>query len=212
MSIEFLVMGMIENNVYVIDDGNTTFVVDPSCDAQRILKALDGRNCEAVVLTHAHWDHVGAAAELREATGARVIASAIDASIIAGDRTLGPAHTHVEPCPVDEAVSEGDMVSIGSMQWQVMVTPGHTPGSICLYLDPRYGNNPDAAPVLISGDTLFAGAHGRTDFEGGSPADMRESLKRLSKLPESTIVLPGHNAQTTIARERGWLARGGLGI
>ena len=207
VSVEVMVMGPIENNVYIIEGPDATFVVDPTEQAPYIVDLLGERPCAAIVLTHAHWDHVGAAKELRELTGAPVIASAVDAPLIDGTEPLGRNRRHFEPCTVDRAVSDGETVEIGSMKWQVMVTPGHTPGSMCLFLDSAYGIDPEGMPVLISGDTLFSGAHGRTDFEGGSPAAMRESLLRLVKLPDETLVLPGHNQLTTIALERPRITR-----
>lgn len=203
VSIEFLVMGPIENNVYIVGDGDTTFVVDPTCDPDRILKALEERKLDTIVLTHFHWDHCGAAKKLRDITGARVIASRADAPIIAGEVKLDASHRSYEPCPVDRVVGDNEVVGIGAMRWKVLVTPGHTPGSMCLFLDAPAGS--EAAPVLVSGDTLFAGAHGRTDFVGGDAAAMRESLKRLAALPDATIVLPGHGNPTTIAREKFWM-------
>ena len=203
LAVKVLVMGPIENNVYIIDDGATTFVVDPTCQPEDILKALEGRTVDSIVLTHFHWDHVGAAKALRDATGARVVASAVDAPVIRGERKLDPSHRPFEPCPIDLEVSDGDIVSIGAMRWKVLLTPGHTPGSMCLFLE---DGGLDKAPTLISGDTLFAGAHGRTDFVGGDPADMRVSLARLAQLPDNTVVLPGHNNPTTIAREKRWMA------
>ena len=204
VAVKYLVMGPIENNVYVIDDGVGICVVDPTCDAARVAKELGDRPLDCIVLTHAHWDHVGAAKELRDLTGARVIASAVDAPVIAGERMLDASHRRFEPCPVDCAVEDGAVVEIGNMHWKVFETPGHTPGSMCLFLDPQFGSR-EGAPVLIAGDTLFAGAHGRTDFVGGDPVAMRNSLRRLAELPPETIVLPGHNNLTTIARELPWL-------
>ena len=183
VDIEFLVLGMLSNNTYLISDGTATLVVDPSCHADEILEALGNRKLDVIVLTHGHYDHVGAANELREATGATVIASAIDAPMIeSGSPALGSGRK-MPPCPVDSKVEDGDIVEIGSMAWKVVLTPGHTKGSMCLFIDPRFGNNPEGSPVLISGDTLFCASIGRTDFEGGSMDDMRASLKRLAVQP-----------------------------
>ncbi len=212
VGVEYLVMGMIDNNVYIVDDGKGCFVVDPTSEPKRILNALGDRTPEAIVLTHFHFDHVGAAAELREATGATVIASKLDAPIIDGSKKMDKSHHGFQHCIVDRVVDEGDTVEVGGMKWQVLMTPGHTPGSMCLFLDPQFGADPSGAPVLVSGDTLFNGAHGRTDFEGSNPADMVVSLKRLAQLPEKTIVLPGHNSMTSIGAEKGWLSRGGFGM
>lgn len=209
--IEFLVMGPIENNVYLIGSDDALVLVDPSCEPERILRAIGERTVAAIVLTHDHWDHVGAAKALRDATGAPTIASAVDAQTISGEKPVQMGHRPFEPCLVDRRVSEGDVVEVGSMKWHVIETPGHTPGCICLFLEPEYGSDPHGAPVLISGDTLFRGTHGRTDFVGGDPADMRSSLRKLADLPGETIVLPGHNAATTIKAEHAWLKHGMVG-
>ncbi len=201
VSVEFLVLGMIENNVFIVSDGEAVMVVDPSCKADEILKAVGDRKVDAILLTHRHSDHVGAAKALRDKTGATVIASAVDAPWITGEKRARD-DMRFEPCPVDHTVADGDILKIGNMAWKVIATPGHTPGGICLYLDPRFGSNPQGDPVLISGDTLFCGSIGRTDFEGGDMKAMRASLRRLAVLPDETVVLPGHNDLTRIGDER----------
>lgn len=202
VDVSFVVLGPIQNNVYFVSDGSAAIVVDPTCQPEVILKALGGRKLDAIVLTHRHFDHVGAAAELRRKTGATVIASAIDAPTIEGKKPVGSMERPFEPCPVDQRVNHGDVVKIGDMPWKVIMTPGHTEGSMCLFLDPQLTAHPEAKPVLIAGDTLFCGSIGRTDFEGGSMSAMRKSLKRLAALDDSTVVLPGHGDLTTIASER----------
>ena len=103
---------------------------------------------------------------------------------------------------MDRKVSDGETVQVGTTTWKVIATPGHTPGGVCYFLDPAKAPNPQGRPLLVSGDTLFCGSIGRTDFAGGSMRDMRASLARLAKLPDPTIVLPGHNALTTIQVEQ----------
>ena len=175
--VEYLVLGMLENNVYIISDGKATIVVDPTCKPDEIIKAAGG-SVDAIILTHRHSDHVGAA------------------------KKLPRDDMRFTPCPVDHVVNDGDILKIGDMPWKVILTPGHTEGGICLFIDPRFGTNPEGAPVLISGDTLFCGSIGRTDFQGGDMNAMRRSLKRLAVLPDETVVLPGHNSTTKIGNER----------
>ena len=129
------------------------------------------------------------------------MASAVDAPQVEnpGENDFGMTSN---ACPVDRTVANGDVVEVGDMKWKVIETPGHTKGSICLFNIPQFGNHPGGLPVLISGDTLFAGTIGRTDFEGGSMEEMRVSLKKLAALPDDTAVLPGHNNLTTIGAER----------
>lgn len=201
VDVTYLVLGVLQNNVYIISDGEGTMVVDPSCDADKILAALDGAKVDAIVITHGHWDHTGAAAALREATGAPVIASEADAAYIRHPEGGGMTRKAV-PCPVDRTIANGDVVKVGGMEWKAIATPGHSKGSVCYFIIPQFGNHPNGLPVLLSGDTLFAGTVGRTDFEGGSMEEMAASIKKLAALPDDTAVLPGHNGLTTIGAER----------
>lgn len=200
VDIEYQGLGPIANNTFVISDGKTTFVVDPSHDANAIMGMLGNRKLDAIVVTHHHADHTSALKALKDKTGAPVYASAIDAPIIEHqpNNDFPPA----ESCPVDFKVKDKDVIKLGAMPWKVISTPGHTPGGICLFLESDKGEYPDGANVLISGDTLFCGSIGRTDFEGGDDKAMRASLRRLSQLPDDTLVLPGHNSLTTIADEQ----------
>ncbi|MDO4182003.1 MAG: MBL fold metallo-hydrolase [Coriobacteriia bacterium] len=217
--VEYLVLGYLENNVYVASDGEGTVLVDPSCQAPALLAALDGRKLDAIFVTHYHSDHTGALAELREATGAVVYASVQDAPYVRNPRKAGTSPVPVAaPCEVDVELQDGAVVQVGGMQWRFLHTPGHSLGSGCFYLAAaRAGEAPaggegagagasqaaaTGAPVLFSGDTLFCGTTGRTDFKGGSVADMYDSLAKLSKLPDNVAVLPGHGAFSTIGRER----------
>lgn len=201
VDIDWLVLGMIQNNVYIISDGKGTLVVDPSDNAEHIIATLGNRKLDAIFCTHHHADHVGALKELRDKTGACVYASGIDARVIEHQPT-GGSPLIAPSCPVDVKLKDKDVVKVGNMKWRVIATPGHTPGGICFMLNSEDGSYIERASVLVSGDTLFCGTIGRTDFEGGSITQMRSSLRRLAQLPDDTLVLPGHNSLTTIANER----------
>lgn len=202
IDIEYLVMGLIKNNVYIVSDGVANIVVDPTMQASQILEELGDKRLDAIILTHHHFDHMGAAYDLREATGAMVVASEIDAPYIEDQALASIDRRKNKACPVDHKVSDGDVLQIGNMAWKVIETPGHTPGSTCFFIASEFGNHKEGKAVLLSGDTLFSGTIGRTDFEGGSLEDMRVSLKKLAVLPDDTVVLPGHNDLTTIGDER----------
>ena len=198
LEIRNLVCGPLENNVYVVSDGAASIVVDAPLESVGPVTALLGEHglqLSAIVCTHGHFDHMAEAAELARQTRAPVFVHAQD-----GERLRKPARPlfmpdlEVEPVEVARELNEGDTIEIGDVTLTVLHTPGHTPGSMCLLAD----------GVLLSGDTLFAGSFGRYDLPGGDPAVLKQSLLRLAQLPKETRVLPGHGAETTIARER-WL-------
>lgn len=204
----YVVVGMISNNVYFVDDGAGGVVVcDPSADADLLLKVAGERPVSAILITHEHTDHTGAARALREATGAPVYCSDVAAPAIEqGSSAFG---LQSDPCPVDVRLHDGDAVTTGAITWRCVSTPGHTPGGMCFYLDAEHAALPEGTdlaeagkPILLSGDTLFHASMGRTDLPGGSDREMAASLKRLGEFPDETIVLPGHNALTTIKLER----------
>ncbi len=188
---EVHVVGFYQVNCYLLHDGKGRAVcLDPGDDADLLLERLAARGArlEAILLTHAHWDHVGAVADLAEAHGAPVLLHEADVPLLAqwSPRPVRPARL----------LTDGDAVRAGGFAFRVLHTPGHTPGSLCFLLEA-------GEPWLFSGDTLFRGTVGRTDFPGGSAADLRRSLRtKLLPLPDATVVYPGHGDPTTMGRER----------
>ncbi|MGB2632925.1 MAG: MBL fold metallo-hydrolase [Candidatus Acidiferrum sp.] len=202
-------VGMLQCNCSIIGDPRTLecVVVDPGDEVERILGLL-GRyklKVKAIVSTHAHIDHVGGLAKLYQYTGAPVMMHSDDLPLYRG-MEVQAAFLGVRPpelVEVHQLLKEGDVLQWGDFLANVLHTPGHTPGSVSLYLPTDGANTTLRQPQLFSGDTLFAGSIGRTDLWGGSFDDMISSLKgKLMQLPDSTIVHPGHGASTTIGHER----------
>ena len=198
MRVTRLALGDLETNCFIVDDGEggPAIVIDPAGEPARLIASIADQPVCAVVLTHGHFDHLGAVNEVLDATGAPLLVHELDAGRIissAADANSGAIFGYtVEAPPADRTLTEGDEVAAGTLRFEVMHTPGHTPGSICL-LAPGH---------VFSGDTLFAGSIGRTDFPGGDMRAMRSSITRLSCLPDDTIVHPGHGPESTIGRER----------
>lgn len=176
------------NTFLIVTDAEHGILVDAAAAPRTYLDALQRENAVLthILLTHGHYDHVGAVAALREQTGCKVYMDPADA---AGSQML-PLSRGL----VDENWPEGDELTIDELTFRVYHTPGHTPGSVCL----------QCGGLLFSGDTLFAGSCGRTDLPGGSMAQMQKSLSMLAALPlaDETQVLPGHEAFSTLGRER----------
>ena len=176
------------NTFLLVTDAGHGILVDAAAAPRTYLDALQRENAVLthILLTHGHYDHVGAVAALREQTGCKVYMDPADA---AGSQML-PLSRGL----VDENWPEGDELTIDELTFRVYHTPGHTPGSVCL----------QCGGLLFSGDTLFAGSCGRTDLPGGSMAQMQKSLSMLAALPlaDETQVLPGHEAFSTLGRER----------
>jgi len=196
VKIERLVLGELDTNCFIVGDdvGGPLAVIDPAGDDSALLATIGERQVVAVVLTHGHFDHLGAARTLLAASGAPLFVHAADAASITTASGAGGAifgFDYTSP-PADHQLTDGDTVRAGELQLGVIHTPGHTPGSMCLLGDGH----------LFAGDTLFAGSVGRTDFPGGDPRAMQRSIARLAALPDETRVHCGHGPDTTIGRER----------
>lgn len=194
MRIESLVTSEIGTNTYIVTDGAEAMVIDPGVWEDRLAEKLRELNvkCVKVVLTHGHFDHAAATAAL-EQQGAKVYVYYTEESLNnplgSLAQNFGVPYTPYRP---EVLLHDGENVSFGGVQFHVLHTPGHTPGSICLI-----GNG-----VIFSGDTLFCESVGRTDFPGGSASDLRESLRKLFLLSGDYTVFPGHGAFTTLDYER----------
>jgi hydroxyacylglutathione hydrolase len=202
-------VGMLQCNCSIVGDPVTreVLVIDPGDEVSRILELL-GRHkltVKAIVSTHAHIDHVGGLAKLHKYTGAPVMMHREDLPLYQA-MDVQAAFLGIAPPEVGEVhqfLSEGDPLQWGSLEAQVMHTPGHTPGSVSLYMPRDSGKISLATPQLFAGDTLFAGSIGRTDLWGGSMEQILDSLRgKLMELPEDTLVHPGHGPRTTIGEEK----------
>lgn len=191
-----------ETNAYVVWDGRSpdALVVDPGMGAAQPLMeraAANGLRLHLIANSHGHIDHIFDNAPLMEASGAPLAIHPDDAYRLDGSNNYGFEMTPVE---TSRDLVEGDQVRIGDLSFDVLHTPGHTEGSVCLY-EERHA-------LLIAGDVLFAGSYGRTDLPGGNDEQMAASLARLARdIPGHVRVLPGHGAETTIERELPWLRR-----
>ena len=176
------------NTFLIITDAGHGILVDAAAAPQTYLDALktQGAQLTHILLTHGHYDHVGAVAELRKATGCKVYMDPVDA--------VGSQMQPLTKDLVDESWPANGELKIDELTFKIYHTPGHTPGSVCLVC----GN------CMFSGDTLFAGSCGRTDLPGGSMVQMQQSLSLLAALPlpDDVNVLPGHEAFSTLGRER----------
>jgi glyoxylase-like metal-dependent hydrolase (beta-lactamase superfamily II) len=198
---EIFPVGPLQCNCSVIGDESTreAMVIDPGDDIEDVLNIIHKHNLHVmqIVITHAHIDHVGGAMKLKATTGAPILLNQNDYALL---KMLDVQATWIgvptpEKVEIDRSITTGDTVSAGSHTAQILHTPGHTEGSVCLYFP--------AEQKLIAGDTLFAGSIGRTDLPGGDMQKIMRSLHNIVlSLPDETVVIPGHGDLTSIGDER----------
>ena len=192
--------GLYQENAYLLCPEGTgdALLIDPGDDLNALKRALEasGRTLRAILLTHGHFDHMLAAQPLSRITGAPVYVHPLDQEMLCDEdkNAYDPSYASL-PCPADfEAEELEDEIEVCGLCFRVLHTPGHTRGSVCYY-DEENG-------ILFSGDTLFCAGFGRMDLYGGSPAQMRTSLRSLFELPEDTQVCCGHGPMTGIQAEK----------
>jgi hydroxyacylglutathione hydrolase len=190
-----------QTNCYLVgcEETSQAAIIDPSWEGRSIVAMAENDSWQIthILLTHAHFDHIGGLQELKSATGAPIYAHP-DAIDMLRDATMSAAFFGMripQPPPPDEMLSDGQVLAVGELQLHVLYTPGHAPGHVCFHL-PEYR-------VLFDGDVLFQGSIGRTDLPGGDYDALMTSIKdRLLTLPDDTRVFSGHGSPTTIGQER----------
>ena len=195
------VIGVLATNLYVLGDeaSREAIAIDTALPClEWVQEELAAREwtLKLIVSTHGHWDHIGDNARVAEHTGAQIAAHPLDAHRLTNPSGLYVPFAIPPSVPAVE-LQEGGEIRFGDLRLEVLHTPGHTEGSVCL-LDAENGR-------LYSGDTLFNGSFGRVDLPGGSPEAMVESLDRVRRLDPSLLVRPGHGGSTTIGREAPWM-------
>ncbi|MBJ7518727.1 MAG: MBL fold metallo-hydrolase [Solirubrobacteraceae bacterium] len=201
MDVRMFTVGPVQENTFIVrpDGGDRAVIVDPGDEAPRLLGALRelGVELDAILLTHTHFDHVGAVAEVARETGAKVWCPEIEVPILADINAymrfpgLGPFESY----DADHTVAGGEELTLAGLTFDVLFTPGHSPGHV------TYSVRDESA--LFSGDVLFQGSVGRTDLPGGDWPTLARSIRvLLERFDEETIVYPGHMGVTTLGRER----------
>lgn len=194
-------VGLLGCNCSILGDeiSGEAIVVDPGYEIPRILEALAKHKLtvKKILITHAHIDHIASAVQLKQITGAPILYSQADLPLVAMMNMQAGMFGLPVPTvlPPDHSPADGEAVEVSGVRGNVVYTPGHSEGSVCLYVPKE--------KLLLAGDTLFAGGVGRTDFPGGNTGKLMASIhERLLTLPDDTVVVPGHGAMTTIGVER----------
>jgi glyoxylase-like metal-dependent hydrolase (beta-lactamase superfamily II) len=198
---EILIVGPLHCNCSILGDevSREAIVVDPGDDISRIVDALEKNRLtvKQIIVTHAHIDHIAGAQRLKRLTGAPILYNQNDLPLVKmmDIQAMWLGVPTPEVTPPDASLEVGQVVSITGLTGSILHTPGHTEGSVCLYLPQQ--------KLLLAGDTLFAGSVGRTDLPGGNTRKLLQSIRdSLLPLPDEVTVIPGHGPKTTIGEER----------
>jgi hydroxyacylglutathione hydrolase len=202
MDVRMLTVGPVQENCFIAragDAASAAFIVDPGDEADRILGVVEelGLQVEAILLTHTHFDHVGAVAPVARATGAPVWCPALEREVLANinDYVRWPGFGPFESYEADHLVAGGERLQLAGLDIDVLFVPGHSPGHVAYSIADEQ--------IVFSGDVLFQGSVGRTDLPGGDHATLLRSIATLLEtLPGETTVAPGHMSPTTLERER----------
>jgi glyoxylase-like metal-dependent hydrolase (beta-lactamase superfamily II) len=186
----------LDENTYLIFGTESVLVIDPGIGFEPTTKELQGLPVSKIILTHGHFDHICGAKSLAEKYGATVYAHTDEAQHLSDLSLCDPIGTGlpIQLPTADVFVNDGDIIDFEDQKIEVIHTPGHTPGSICLLAD----------KIMFSGDTVFQSSIGRTDLPSGSMMQMRQSLKRLAKLDKNYTICCGHGPNTTLEQEKSW--------
>ena len=210
LDVRMFTVGAIQENAYIVsvDGAKRAVMIDPGAEAERLLGAAraDGLEIEAILITHCHFDHIGAVAEVARATGAPVYCPEIERGVLADiDSWTPPGFGPFESYEADQTVQGGERLSLAGLDIEVVFTPGHSPGHVTYAIAAAVsdGETGEGERTLLSGDVLFQGSVGRTDLPGGDWNVLERSIGGLLRtFPADTAVYPGHMGATTLGRER----------
>jgi glyoxylase-like metal-dependent hydrolase (beta-lactamase superfamily II) len=196
MNARCFTVGPLQENCWILDDGESAIVIDPGDEADRLIEAVEGLRTEAILLTHTHFDHVGAVAQLARSSSAPVYCPKLEVPVLQDiNRYLFPGYGPYESYDPEETLEGGEQLRLAGPTIDVLFTPGHSPGHVSFSI-PEH-------EIVLSGDVLFQGSIGRFDLPGGDYGTLMGSIASLlNTLPDETHVLPGHGDPTTLGRER----------